>query len=61
MDEVVDFEEWMVDPVSLSRRTGVAITLSGSLFNGSGNNSSIMDSISNSASLLLLHPERLGR
>ncbi len=59
VDEVVEFEEWMVDPVSLSRRTGVAITLSGSLFNG---NNGSTDSIGNSASLLLLlHPQILGR
>lgn len=64
-EEVVDFEEWMVDPVTQSRRTGVTLTLHGSQlgtlkdFQSDQNVANLSPSMYQTL-LLLQHPEILG-
>uniref|UniRef100_A0A7S3M8N5 TAFII55 protein conserved region domain-containing protein n=1 Tax=Spumella elongata TaxID=89044 RepID=A0A7S3M8N5_9STRA len=72
VEEVVDFEEWMVDPVTQSCRTGVSLTLHGSQLgnlkdlqlasnNGTSSSSTAAATVGSNYQLMLLlqHPEIL--
>ena len=60
VEEVVEFEEWMMDPVTRSRRNGVTITLHGSQFGALKDLTSSGGGGSGAMLKLLQHPDILG-